>query len=100
MRLRSPRKSTSEVRGQSCRALPVTLSGGFGPIAVIAPGLRWPEYLLVVARAGSRPALPDRSSAVLKGRSPTLRSLRFSRPDQPSISILPDRRNSKKLIPR
>jgi hypothetical protein len=31
MRLRSPRKSTSEVRGQSCRALPVTLSGGFGP---------------------------------------------------------------------
>jgi hypothetical protein len=31
MRLSSPRKSTSEVRGQSCRALPVTLSGGFGP---------------------------------------------------------------------
>jgi hypothetical protein len=35
MRLRSPRKSTSEVPGQRCRALPLTLSGGFGPRAAI-----------------------------------------------------------------
>jgi hypothetical protein len=30
MRLSSPRKSTSEVRGQSCRALPVTCRAGSG----------------------------------------------------------------------
>jgi integrase len=32
-RLRSPRKSTSELPGQSCCALPLTLSGDFGPAA-------------------------------------------------------------------
>jgi hypothetical protein len=46
MRLRSPRKSTSEVRGQSCRALPVTLSGGFGPEAGATFKYRNPNYCI------------------------------------------------------
>jgi hypothetical protein len=37
-RLRSPRKLTSEVPGQSRRALPVTFSDGFGPQADVR---RW-----------------------------------------------------------
>jgi hypothetical protein len=44
-RLRSRRKSTSEVPGQSCRALPVTFTGGFGPKPDIQRMRARPEML-------------------------------------------------------
>jgi hypothetical protein len=61
------------------------------------PGRRWPGYLLVVAKVGNRCVLPRSQQRSTKSRSAA--SLRSSRPDQPSISILPDRMNSKKPSP-